>query len=74
MVSQAVPVLGIRIDHNFLEVPPKRRAIMFASGALASMFFPLVPLIYALHFLQMWMAQMVGLFTIVNVVFTIMFS
>lgn len=47
---------------------------MFASGALASMFFPLVSITYALLFLQMWMAIAVGALTVVNIFFTVMFS
>jgi hypothetical protein len=70
-----IPVLGIKINQkSFQSVAKKRRAAMFASGAVASMTFPLASVIYASFRLQTWMAIFLIVLTIVNVFFTVFFS
>jgi hypothetical protein len=70
-----VPVLGIKINRkSFLRVSQRRRAIMFASGAIASMGFPILSIIYALLFLQPWMTMFLSVLTVGNAVFTLLFS
>jgi hypothetical protein len=70
-----VPVLGIKINRkSFLRVSQRRRAVMFASGAIASMGFPVFSLVYALLFLEPWMTMFLSALTVGNAVFTVLFS
>lgn len=69
------PVLGIKIDRKSLRNVSKQRiAIMYISGALASMLCPLIPLTYSLTHLDHYATTLIGVLTFSNILFTIHFS
>lgn len=75
LLLKRFPVLGIKIaDESFRRVEPRKRALMFASGALASMTFPLISVFYAWLYLPTWITVIVGVFTASNILFTSYFS
>lgn len=68
------PVLGIKIDKESLKnISRKKRALIFASGAFASMISPSISLFYSLN-LEIWISGFIGLITAANIVFTLYFS
>jgi hypothetical protein len=75
LLARSFPVLGIKVDDkSFLEVSSLKRALMFVSGAVASMTLPLICVIYALLYLPVWIAIVVGVITALNAVLTLFFS
>lgn len=75
LLTKNIPILGIKIDQEpFLRVTPKKRALMFASGAIASMTFPIICIVYALMYLPSWITTLVSTLTIGNICFTLVYS
>jgi hypothetical protein len=75
LLAERFPVLGIKVDDkSFLEVAPSKRALMFACGAMASMILPVICVIFAILYLPMWIAILVGVITILNMLLTLFFS
>jgi len=73
--ARIFPVLGIKIDKaSFNSVSPKKQAVVFASGALASMISPITIMVYAIMYLEMWIGFFTTFVTIGNIVFTLIFS
>ncbi len=69
------PVLGIKIDRESLRNVSKQKiAIMYISGALASMLCPLIPFTYSLIHLDYYTTLLIGALTFSNILFTIYFS
>lgn len=74
-LAKLFPVLGIKIDRStFKSISPKKKAMVYASGTLASMISPMVCLIYAVVYLENWMGAFLSLITAGNIVFTLIFS
>lgn len=72
--AKRFPVLGIKIDNNSLrKISYKKQALVFASGAFASMIFPIIPLIYSFY-LETWIASFISFITVFNIIFTLFFS
>lgn len=72
---ERVPVLGIKVDRRSLDrVSPLRQAVMFASGAAASMVLPATCVIFALDRAPLWVAALLAALTAGNVLFTLYFS
>jgi len=70
-----VPVLGIKVDNASLQkISPHKRAIMFASGAVASMISPLISVVYAILHLPAWIGVFISVLTIGNIILTLVFS
>lgn len=73
--AKIFPVLGIKMDKaSFKNLSPKKQAVVFASGALASMISPLICLIYAIIYLEAWIGGFLSVMTTGNIVFTLIFS
>lgn len=74
-LAKVFPVLGIKIDKASLRnISPRKQAVMFASGALASMILPITCSMYALLHLEMWFGAFLSIITAGNIVFTLIFS
>ncbi len=74
-IFRFIPVLGIKIDRASLRKVSKQRiAIMYISGALASMLCPLVSLTYSLINLDYYTTLLIGILTLTNILFTLHFS
>lgn len=68
------PVLGIKIDRRSLRnVSRWKRALVFASGAFASMISPTITLFYSLN-LEIWISGFIIFITAANIAFTLYFS
>lgn len=73
--AKRVPVLGIKIDKaSFQQVSARKRALMFASGVLASMIFPTICIVYSLMYMSIWMTIFFAVLSISNVLLTLFFS
>lgn len=74
-LAKRVPILGIKVDNVSLQrVAPRKRAIMFASGAVASMISPLICVAYAILYLPAWIGVFISVLTLVNITLTLFFS
>jgi len=74
-LARRFPVLGIKVENASLQrVAPHKRAIMFASGAVASMISPLICVVYALLYLPAWIGAFISVLTVGNIVLTLIFS
>lgn len=74
-LAKVFPVLGIKIDKASLKnISPRKQAIIFASGALASMISPITCPMYAILHLEMWIGAFLSIITAGNIVFTLIFS
>jgi len=74
-LARTFPVLGIKIDNtSFGSISPKKQAMVFASGALASMISPITIMVYAMIYLETWIGFFMSLITVGNIVFTLIFS
>jgi len=74
-LARMFPVLGIKIDKtSFNSVSPKKQAVMFAAGALASMITPITITVYVIMYLEMWIGFFMTFVTIGNIVLTLIFS
>jgi len=76
LLTRNIPALGVKIDYtNFFCVSRRRRAFMFASGALASMLSPLFVLATAWQLeTEGWVRMLVSFLVLGNIVFTLPFS
>lgn len=74
-IMKYVPVLGIKIDKGlFKNVSRHRKAATYASGAVASMLTPIVPLIYSVVYLDILTTLIFSIITFGNIIFTLYFS
>jgi len=74
-LARRIPVLGIKVDDVSLQiVAPNKWAIMFASGAVASMISPLISAVYAILHLPAWIGVFISVLTIGNIILTLVFS
>lgn len=74
-VAAALPVLTLKVDRSSLSsVNRGRRAVMFASGAMASMLLPLIPVVVSFGELPVTQSVLLVLLAGLNVAFDLYYS
>jgi len=70
-----VPILGIKIeDARFRQVAARKRALMYASGVLASMIFPIMTVLHALAYFSASITAFFTALTTLNILLTLLLS
>jgi hypothetical protein len=74
-ILKKLPVLGIKIDiQSLIQVKPIYRMIMFQSGAIASMIFPLIVPIYSMKNSSFLISIFFFIISIMNIAFDLYYS
>lgn len=74
-ILKKLPVLGVKIDRqSLIQVKPIYRMIMFQSGALASMIFPLIVPIYSMKNSSILISIPFFIISIMNIAFDMYYS
>lgn len=74
-LAALVPVLTLKTDRKSLNsVSPGRRAVMFASGAVASMILPFIVGVASITYLPITLAAVIFVLSIANLVFDLYYS
>jgi hypothetical protein len=74
-LAECVPVFAVKADRRSLSsVTPSRRAVMFASGAVASMILPFIVVVASLPHLPLSLTVALLLLSVANLAFDLYYS
>ena len=75
LIASRVPVLVLKVDWDSLQsVSPGKRAVMFASGALASVILPFFAAVASLRHLPVSMSMLLFIISVASVLFELYYS